>query len=69
MAPDGRRRTDGWKDGHGQTCIPPPSIGDKNRQTEEKVGRQYQRVDRNGLASSVKVAENRTRSKGIVARI
>ena len=40
----------------------------KKRQIEE-VGRQYQRVDRNGLASSTRAAENRTRWKGIVANL
>ena len=50
----------------------------KKRQTEEEVGKQYQRVDRNGLcqlkdwtgmdfASSTRAAENRTKWKGIVA--
>ena len=39
----------------------------KKRQTEEEVGRQYQRVDGNGLCSSTRTAENRTRWKGIVA--
>ena len=33
----------------------------KKRQTEEEVGKQYQRVDRNRIASSARVAENRTR--------
>ena len=37
----------------------------KKRQTEEEVGRQYQRVDRN--ASSTRAAENWTRWKEIVA--
>ena len=40
--------------------------GKRGRQTEE-VGRQYQRVDRNGLCQLTKAAENRTRWKGIVA--
>ena len=35
--------------------------------TEEEVGRQYQRVDRNELASSTRAAENRSRWKGIAA--
>ena len=35
--------------------------------TEEKVGRQYQRVDRKDFASSTRAAENRSRWKGIVA--
>ena len=39
----------------------------KKMQTEEEVGRQYHRVDRHGLASSTRAAENRTRWKGIVA--
>ena len=39
----------------------------KKRQTEEEVGRQYQRVDRNDFASSTRTAENRSRWKGIVA--
>ena len=39
----------------------------KKRQTEEEVGRQYQRVDRNDFASSTRAAENRSRWKGIVA--
>ena len=39
----------------------------KKRQTEEEVGRQYQRVDRNvDFARSTRTAENRTRRKGIV---
>ena len=40
---------------------------EKNRQTEEEVGRQYQRVDRMDFVSSTKAAENRTRRKWIVA--
>ena len=36
------------------------------RQTE-KVGRQYQRVDRNGLSSSTRAAKNRTRWIGVIA--
>ena len=36
----------------------------KKRQTEEEVGRQYQRVD---FASSTRAVENRSRWKGIVA--
>ena len=36
----------------------------KKRQTEEEVGRQYQRMD---FASSTRAAENRTRWIGIVA--
>ena len=36
----------------------------EKRQTEEEVGRQYQRVD---FASSTRAAENRSRCKGIVA--
>ena len=39
----------------------------KKRQTEEEVGKQYPRVDRNRIASSTRVAENRTRWKEIVA--
>ena len=39
----------------------------KKRQTTEEVGRQYQRVDRNGFASSTRATENRSRWKGIVA--
>ena len=39
----------------------------KRRQTEEEVGRQYQRVDRNDFASSTRAAESRTWWKGIVA--
>ena len=39
----------------------------KKRQTEEEVGRQYQREDKNGLCRSTRAAENRTRWKGIVA--
>ena len=39
----------------------------KKRQTEETVGRQYQRVETGiDCASSARAAENRTRSKGIV---
>ena len=37
------------------------------RQTEEEVGKQYAKVDRNRIANSAMVAENRTRWKGIVA--
>ena len=37
----------------------------KKRQTEEEVGRQSQRVDRD-FASSTRAAENMTRWKGIV---
>ena len=37
----------------------------KKRQTEEDVGRQYQRVD---FASSTRAAENKTRWKRIVAK-
>ena len=36
----------------------------KKRQTEEEVGRQYQRVD---FASSTRAVENRSRWKGIVS--
>ena len=39
----------------------------KNRQTGEEVGRQYQRVYWNGLGSSSRAAENRTRLERIVA--
>ena len=39
----------------------------KKRQTEEEVGRQYQRVDGMDFASSTRAAENRSRWKGIVA--
>ena len=39
----------------------------KKRPKGEEVGRQYQTVDRTGLASSTRVAENRTGWKGIVA--
>ena len=42
----------------------------KKRQTEEEVGRQYQRVDRTtgmDFASSTRTAKNRTRWKGTVA--
>ena len=41
----------------------------KKRQTEEEVGKQYQKVDRNRIASSATVAESRTRLKGIVANL
>ena len=41
----------------------------KKRQTEEEVGKQYQRVDRNRIVSSTRVAENRTRWKGIAANL
>ena len=39
----------------------------KKRQTEEEVGRQYQRVEGMDFASPTTAAENRTRWKGIVA--
>ena len=39
----------------------------KKRQTQEEVGRQYQRVDWVDFASSARALENRTRWKGIVA--
>ena len=39
------------------------------RQTEEEVGKQYKRVDRNRIASSTRVAENWTRWKGSVANL
>ena len=39
----------------------------KKRQTEEEVGRQYQRVDRMDFASSIRAAENRSGWKRIVA--
>ena len=39
----------------------------KKRQTEEQVGKQYQRVDRNIIGSSTRIAENRTRWKETVA--
>ena len=38
----------------------------KEEETDEEVGIQYQRVDRN-FASSTRAAKNRTRWKGIVA--
>ena len=39
----------------------------KKRQTEEEVGRQYQRVEGMDFASSTRAAENISRWKGIVA--
>ena len=39
----------------------------KKRQTEEEVGRQYQRRAGMDFASSTRAAENRSRWKGIVA--
>ena len=39
----------------------------KKRQTEEEVGRQYQKVDEMVFASSTRAAENRTRWKGTAA--
>ena len=39
----------------------------KKRQTEEDVGRQYQRGTVMDFVSSIREAENRTRWKGIVA--
>ena len=41
----------------------------KKRQTEEEVGKQYEKVDRNRIANSAWVAENRTRWKGVVASL
>ena len=41
----------------------------KKRQTEEEVGRQYQKVDRNGLCQLTRAAENRSRWKGGLLRI
>ena len=41
----------------------------KKRQTEDEVGKQYEKVDRNRIANSARVAENRTRWKGIVANL
>ena len=41
----------------------------KTRQTEEEVGKQYEKVDRNRIANSARVAGNRTRWKGIVANL
>ena len=41
----------------------------KKRQTEEEVGKQYEKVDRNRIAHSARVAENRRRWKGIVANL
>ena len=41
----------------------------KKRQAEEEVEKQYEIVDRNTIANSARVAENRTRWKGIVANL
>ena len=41
----------------------------KKRQTEEEVGKQYEKVDRNRMANSAGAAVNRTRWKGIVANL
>ena len=41
----------------------------KKRQTEEEVGKQYAKVDSNRIATSARVAENRTRWKGTVANL
>ena len=41
----------------------------KKRQTEAVVEKQYEKVDRNRIANSARVAENRTRWKGIVANL
>ena len=38
----------------------------KKRQTEEEVGKQYAKVDRNRIVNSARVAENRTRWKGLL---
>ena len=38
-------------------------------QTEDEVEKQYEKVDRNRIANSARVAENRTRLKGIVANL
>ena len=38
-------------------------------QAEKEVGKQYETVDRNTIANSARVAENRTRWKGIVANL
>ena len=49
-------------------------IGHRERKKEKeadirKAGKQYQRVDRNGIASSTRVAERWTRWKGIIANL
>ena len=50
--------------------MPPKFLrGHKKRQTGEEVGKQYEKVDRNRIANSARVAENRTRWKGIVVNL
>ena len=40
--------------------------GKKKRRTEEQVGRQYQRMDRNDFASSTRAAETGQEGKGLL---